>query len=398
MRRLSLQLAPDPVEAAAREAAAREVHESLDTLRGEERRRRDAIRPFTVDTDPGWLREMARASQATCQMIADKQRVLDGMPNLEELERVYRSTASELEELQTELGPVLERFPNPADALARLGLREGLVREMRSLERQAAELLAESGYESLEQLAHEAGKAEGLVGTIRAESQELVARASELWEAVGAAPELAPHRARDLDTLLSELQSTCNSSEAQRAELAATIRQMEADSTNDAGAIETELELLRGERVELEKRRDQLATEFKEASRLLQELQRVERTALEGRITAYFADFSRTSGRRVELNEDLNITVRNEDGQRYSPDQLSHGARDQLYLAVYLATTASFDLPYVLDDPFVNCDTERLAAIRACWERLIPDHQLILLSHDPQLASWAPTLEVRHAA
>jgi uncharacterized protein YhaN len=130
----------------------------------------------------------------------------------------------------------------------------------------------------------------------------------------------------------------------------------------------------------------------------MQELERVERTALEGRITAYFADFSRTAGRRVELDEELRLTVRNEDGTRYAPDQLSHGARDQLYLAVYLASTAGFDLPFILDDPFVNCDSERLAAIRACWDRLIPDHQLILLSHNPEMAAWAPSLEMREAA
>ena len=135
-----------------------------------------------------------------------------------------------------------------------------------------------------------------------------------------------------------------------------------------------------------------------ETQDLLHELQRVERTALEGRITAYFADFSRTTGRRVELDEDLNLTIRNEDATRYRPDQLSHGARDQLYLAVYLATTVGFDIPFILDDPFVNCDTERLAAIRTCWDRLTPDHQLILLSHNPEMAAWAPSLEMREAA
>lgn len=399
VRRLQQLLAPDPEVAAATESAVAEATELLRSLEEQEFRLVDSITPFTAETDVAWLREQWRACQSVETRVAELQCELEALPNPESLATEVAAAESQHAEAAAALAPFLAQFNQDATVVvAAISERAELLVQVRDLDRQAAVLLAESGFTSLEGLAHEAGKAEGLVGTIRAESQELLAGTNELWDAVDAPPELPTQRAGELDGRRAEQQAKLDALERERAELVATIRQMEADPANDPGSFQTELDLLVAERVELEKQRDQIAGEFQEANRLMQELQRVERTALEGRITAFFADFSRTAGRRVELDDELRIAIRNEDGTRYLPEQLSHGARDQLYLAVYLATTAGFDLPFILDDPFVNCDTERLAAIRACWDRLIPDHQLILLSHDPQLAGWAPTLEMRAAA
>jgi hypothetical protein len=399
VRRLQQLLAPDPEVAAATEAAIAEATELLRSLEEQEFRLVDSIVPFTAETDVAWLRERWQACQSVEARIADVQHELEALPNPDRLATEVVAAEAQHAEAAAALAPFLDRFnQDPSRISAAIAERIELLGQVRELERQAIELLTESGFTSLEELAHEAGKAEGLVGTIRAESQELLAGTNELWAAVDAPPELATQRAGELEGRRSEQQASLDACERERAELVAMIRQLEADPANDPGSFQTELELLRAERVELEKQRDQIAAEFQEANRLMQELQRVERTALEGRITAFFADFSRTIGRRVELDDELRIAIRNEDGTRYLPEQLSHGARDQLYLAVYLATTAGFDLPFILDDPFVNCDAERLAAIRACWDRLIPDHQLILLSHDPLLAGWAPTLEMRDAA
>lgn len=401
VRRLQQLLAPDPEVAAATEAAVAEATELLRSLEEQEFRLVESITPFIAETDVAWLREQWRACQCVESRIDELQCELEELSNHESRRAGTEVAAAEAQhaEAAAALAPFLAQFnQDPTVVVAAIAERTDLLGQVRELERQAAALLAESGFTSLEELAHEAGKAEGLVGTIRAESQQLLAGTNELWEAVDAPSDLPTQRAGELERRRAEQQAKLDTLERERAEMVATIRQMEADPANDPGSFQTELDLLLAERVELEKQRDQIAGEFQEANRLMQELQRVERTALEGRITAFFADFSRTIGRRVELDEELRIAIRNEDGTRYLPEQLSHGARDQLYLAVYLATTAGFDLPFILDDPFVNCDAERLAAIRACWDRLVPDHQLILLSHDPQLAGWAPTLEMRAAA
>jgi DNA repair exonuclease SbcCD ATPase subunit len=399
LRHLDAQLAPDPVELAALQSAIHQAREEFAALEEHDQRLTVAILPFTAETDVKWLRDCWNAYLTRHTELEAMQREQAALPDLDPLAAQLQEAEHELAEAARVLAPLLDRFDHdPGRVTAALAERQRLTEQARELDVRAATLLANCGFVSLEQLAHEAGKAEGLVGTIRAESQELLAKASELWQAVDAPAELARQRATQLDTSRTELQRELDVVERERAELVATVRHIETDPINDIASLETELASLTQERNDLERRRNQVAAEFQEANRLMQELKRVERIALEGRITAYFADFSRTANRRIELDEELRITVRNDDGTRYSPDQLSHGARDQLYLAVYLATTAGLDLPFILDDPFVNCDVERLAAIRACWDRLIPSHQLILLSHDPQLAAWAPSIEMAEAA
>jgi uncharacterized protein YhaN len=392
-------VAPDPVAVAAREAAERQARETLQSLQEQQALLLEAVEPFTAETDPAWLRERWAACTAAEQVIAERERLIDELPDVERLASEAARAAQDLGDANQVLAPFFERFGDDSASVAS-AMKEWseLQSQARQLEVDAATLLESSGYASLEELAHAAGMAEGLVGTIRGESRELLARANELWQAVDAAPELARQRASELERQRDSQQLTLDAMERDRAELVATLRQMDADPANDIPALEAELAELCRERGALEQQRNEIAAAFQESNRLMQELQRVERTALEGRMSAYFADFSRTTGRQVLLDDDLRIRLRNDDGKCYEPDQLSHGARDQLYLAVYLACAASFRLPFILDDPFVNCDSERLAAIRACWDRLIPDHQLILLSHNPQMASWAPSLEMREAA
>jgi uncharacterized protein YhaN len=372
--------------------------EMLKLLQEQEQQLVSGISPYSADTDPGWLRERLHACKILESQIAERELELETLPDPAGLRLEWERAESERSEAWRVLGPFLEQFGHPQGVLDALAERLQLTEQVHALQLQASGMLNGSGFASLEELAHEAGKAEGLVATVRASAQELLHQANELWQAVDAPPELAAQRVAELEAQLAERRTTFDSAQRERAELCAVLRQLDSEATADPSETEAELAALRNEQAQLEAERDRIAAEFQEASRFMQELERVERTALQGRITAYFAEFSRTPGRHVALDEQLGIELRHDDGTRYHPNQLSHGARDQLYLAVYLASAAGFDLPFVLDDPFVNCDGERLAAIRACWDRLAPDHQLILLSHDPQLAAWAPPLEMRAAA
>ncbi len=398
-RRLSVELAAEPAETAAIHEAISIAREQRQALVDAANRIAESIAPFTAETDPDWLRAQCQECESLSRQIAAIEQQLDALRPSAELAAALDAAHADNATAVAVVQPYLTAFGNDLELTA-VAHREWMetAERVRDLDRQAAEVLGESGYASLEELAHEAGRAEGLVGTIRSRSAELLERANELWEAVDASPDLAGERVRERAAMLTEQQSVLDATERERAEVAAAIRQMEADPACDINGIAAEIDSLHRQQAELEQDRDRLAASFHEANRLMQELMRVERVALEGRITAFFMDFSRTSGRRVELDEELHLAMRNDDGTRYAPDQLSHGARDQLYLAVYLATTVGFDLPFVLDDPFVNCDAERLAAIRACWDRLVADHQLILLSHDPRLAAWAPPVEMREAA
>jgi uncharacterized protein YhaN len=71
---------------------------------------------------------------------------------------------------------------------------------------------------------------------------------------------------------------------------------------------------------------------------------------------------------------------------------LSQGARDQLYFAMRLATArelaAQVTLPFILDDPFVNFDRDRLKRVMDMLVRIAQTQQVILLTHGREYARW----------
>src|SRR6185369_7843238 len=90
------------------------------------------------------------------------------------------------------------------------------------------------------------------------------------------------------------------------------------------------------------------------------------------------------------FGDDLDFSVRLVGGQQLArgkaDQQLSAGARDQLYLAVRLAVSEFLSrgqtpLPLLLDDVFVSSDDERArAGMRLLIERFAPVHQVVLLT------------------
>ncbi|HEV3416529.1 MAG TPA: hypothetical protein VG056_06945 [Pirellulales bacterium] len=71
-----------------------------------------------------------------------------------------------------------------------------------------------------------------------------------------------------------------------------------------------------------------------------------------------YVEFDRTSGGKQ------NILIRRSDGVEKTPDQLSTGTREQLYLAIRLAYVLHYceqnqPLPVVIDDVLVNFDDQR---------------------------------------
>lgn len=190
---------------------------------------------------------------------------------------------------------------------------------------------------------------------------------------------------RELRQLLSDLQE-------QKERL--LVRKAELQSAQPLNVAEAELRLK-----ELCEKRDHLRREVAAISIALQELASTERSfhethrdRLAGTATAYFKAITGCEGRRVEFGEDFSIGVREPDGKLCSTTQLSHGTRDQLYLAVRLAVADlvadQVKLPLIFDDPFLNCDEHRLMSVRKALERLSGKRQIILLTHRSDLSAW----------
>ncbi len=108
--------------------------------------------------------------------------------------------------------------------------------------------------------------------------------------------------------------------------------------------------------------------------------------ALEGEIQRYFAVFTNGKYQRVRVNkEDLEFSVySDEKGDWAKPEELSGGVVDEFYLAFRLALARLIfgdkRPPLILDDPFVNFDSARLANTLSFLKTLATDYQIIIFT------------------
>jgi uncharacterized protein YhaN len=103
-----------------------------------------------------------------------------------------------------------------------------------------------------------------------------------------------------------------------------------------------------------------------------------------------------TNGRYVRVEQDgegalESIVVIDRVGVRKSPDQLSTGTQQQLYLSIRLALVNMFagrsePLPIVMDDCLVNFDHARAASLAALLAERSSDGQALLFTCHPETA------------
>jgi uncharacterized protein YhaN len=102
-----------------------------------------------------------------------------------------------------------------------------------------------------------------------------------------------------------------------------------------------------------------------------------------------------TEGRYIRVIAPLDgaeIQVERADGVRLSPQSLSRGAAEQLYLAMRLALVRQYAshmdaLPVVFDDVFVNFDPGRVRNTLHAVSELARTHQVLLFTCHPHMVS-----------
>ena len=148
---------------------------------------------------------------------------------------------------------------------------------------------------------------------------------------------------------------------------------------------------------EKEKERQQLALEvealglaYRELTQARADYSQNHRERLAEAVNGYFQAITGRRDRYLEFDEDFALSPTDEVGRPIHLAQLSQGARDQLYLSLRLAIAdhlaTDVRLPLILDDPFVNCDNERLLRIGAALREVAKTRQIWLLSHS--LPDW----------
>jgi len=335
---------------------------ALARLRAEADDLRARLNPLDENADPEELERRLEDAKALASLVAELEGQIDQLrAQRQELQDEVQTPV----ENEAELSTALERFDGDVEEVVQQF--ERIIEGARS---------------------DRAGEEE--IMELRRQARELMAQFPELVAALEQPPEYATQRLEQLRAEVAEVEALLEERgrQAEERQAAAGERRRELDEVSaQIAALEDEL---RG----LEQERDKLAAQFRAVTDRLESLQKECREALEARISTLFAGFSCQPDRRVVLDESMRVMIREPGNHTYVPAHLSHGARDQLCLAVYLALADNLDLPFVFDDPFVNCDDERLAAIRTVWEKLSATRQLILLSHSPQFEGWAEPITI----
>ncbi|MHB0998650.1 MAG: ATP-binding protein [Armatimonadota bacterium] len=194
----------------------------------------------------------------------------------------------------------------------------------------------------------------------------------------------------------ASLQSSLQIAQSRKHEVAGAL-DAERRNTRDMASLEGEIEYLHMRKNELES----LHKAYDEA---INALNSVTKTVTEEYLPVLSEHASEyiartTSGRYsgIQVKSGWDVQVNSIDKSSISPQALSMGTMDQLYLSLRLACgellSSGKKLPIILDDPFASFDHERLNNALDMLVTLASDNQILLLTHDPYTLEWAKSLQ-----
>ena len=364
-------------------------------LEEELRRLREATAPFDEAADPA---EVAGRVQL-CLELRQRVQMLEQALRQEErelgrLEADWEGALGQVQALEQALQPLLAACDGDLEAARqRLQRWEGLRREVGSAREQLRGLLQAFGASDLSELE---GRRLGLQRALQAcegRLQALEARYPALprHEEVRDVASLEEQHHRLQQAVRQTREEAAAAQEAHRQLLDQQALLQQAEPLNVAAA-ELELGQLRRQLEAVQQEAEAVAEAYRQLEAAAADYHGETRKALEAEASQLFARFTGRPGRRVSLTEQFQVQVVDPDGQVYPPRLLSQGARDQLFLALRLALATLVQpggrLPFILDDPFVHCDEQRLQEIRRALEEMAATFQVILLTHRRELVAW----------
>jgi DNA repair exonuclease SbcCD ATPase subunit len=202
------------------------------------------------------------------------------------------------------------------------------------------------------------------------------------------ATELSPEKYSELDRKVQSLDTEKNGLEKKKMECEITIKQA-GSNIEDQIRLEEELKELK-EALEQEEKRVKI---YELAKGFISEARNESLSSitdnLKEKIQEYFEIFTNGKYKQVEINKDSKGNLEfwiysDEKGGLAKPEDLSGGVIDEFYLACRLALAKLIfgdkKPPLILDDPFVNFDSVRLANTLNFFKTLASDYQIIIFT------------------
>jgi uncharacterized protein YhaN len=270
----------------------------------------------------------------------------------------------------------LRAAARPADELSRESLRSALVALDDDLKRRAHVV---DKIESLERAVSVGLSASQDLEQAR---EELAAGDAGIWT----------ERAKVLADGVKSLRDERKAASDAAAEAGVKMRTIEESA--DIPRLQEELESLRAQLADLAREYRVVSTAKALVSETLRAYVRDRQPAVLANGSQAFAAV--TSGRYTRVEQDgegalESVVVIRRDGSRLTPDQLSTGTQQQLYLSIRLALADmsagnAESLPMIMDDCLVNFDPQRAAAVAGLLAERSAGGQCLLFTCHPETA------------
>ncbi|MGI5875914.1 MAG: hypothetical protein ACOX6X_03730 [Dethiobacteria bacterium] len=366
--------------------------------------------PFSVatlfeilnDLSPAWWQEQEQKAAH----LAEIKKEIYTLDNKNSANKKYLISEKEKrKQLQLErdsiaegMQDILQKNGDPVAALGRWRERQQLVREKGELEIQLKTILQNNNVQKVDELRNKVSAAYDQALVLVNRWQEHIEQNPEL-PTMDQADDMEGIRGylEQLETAMEQLEKEKNKLERTRNELSRKLASLEGAGLPNIAVAELELAELIQEKESMELNADALTIAYKELENTINEYRQTHKERLEKQATIYCKAISGRSGREVKMDQDFMISVL-EDGRPCTVEQLSKGARDQLYLALRFAVAdllaEEMKLPFIFDDPFTSTDAARLANIRKILREQAKERQFIIMAHAKSFLGWGKCIEI----
>ena len=350
-------------------------------------------------------RVLANYQRKREQLLAES-----GVETLEDL--FYRAREFQENELRLNAMPEVDDQPEADLETAR--------KELKEQEKRRDQLLQETGEADVEALEKRAARlreidqllqqVESVDGGQLSERQE---RLTRIQQDVALARQERQHLLEEHPELrqvsaeqIAEYRSAVETAEHTRESAERRLYEVELErqhlrrDTEDAGELRIRIAEVRDQLEQVRLNADAHALAIDALHSSVREFQENALDPVADRAGSYLAGMTDRRYERVHLERDtMTPTVSGTGQSTISLDQLSRGARDQLYLSIRAALVDALsgdrNLPLLLDDPCVNFDDERLAGAARLIADLARDRQVLLFTKDETWTRWfSPVLRL----